>query len=193
MFYSLLITATLFTVPADSLHPGKTEPPVTFNNRITEAKNFCRKHGYDTGVCFLLDLSIHNGLKRFFICDMSTGKIIGSGLVTHGSCNTHYLSHVLYSDEPGCGCSSSGKYRVGNFYKGTFGDAYKLVGLDNSNRHAYERSIVLHSHSCVPDEEIYPNQICNSQGCTTVSPAFLRTLEMIIVKKKKPILLWVLG
>lgn len=191
MFYSLFIAATLFTVSADSLHPEKTEFPVTLS-KIVEAKSFCRKNGYDTGVCFLLDLSIHNGRKRFFVCDMLNNKIITSGLVTHGSCNTHYLSRVLYSDKPGCGCSSAGKYRVGDFYKGMFGDAYKLFGLENSNRHAYERSIVLHSHSCVPDNDIYPNQICNSQGCTTVSPAFLQTLETIILKKKKPILLWVL-
>src|SRR5476651_622266 len=117
MFYSLLITAGFFTFSTDSLHPVKIELPVTLNNKIVEAKEFCRKNGYDTGVCFLLDLSIHNGRKRFFICDMSTDKIITSGLVTHGSCNTHYLSNVLYSDKPGCGCSSAGKYRVGNFYK----------------------------------------------------------------------------
>ena len=192
MLYPLLILAGLLTASTDSSQVNKTN---TANNTITqkiaEAKIFCQQKGYDTTVCFLLDLSIHNGRKRFFVCDMRQTAILKAGLVTHGSCNTRYLSNVLYSNKPGCGCSSAGKYRVGGFYKGDFGDAYKLYGLESSNSNAYYRAIVLHSHSCVPDAEIYPNQICNSQGCTTVSPIFLKELETIIAAKKKPILLWV--
>ena len=167
--------------------------PLHVNPTIAEAKKFCKKNGYDTSVVFLLDLSIHNGRKRFFVCDLRTGAVLTSGLVTHGSCNTRYLASVVFANDAGCGCSSSGKYKVGAFYKGRFGDAYKLHGLDSSNSRAFDRSIVLHSHSCVPDKEIFPDQLCNSQGCTTVSPAFLKELEAVINKKKKPVLMWVFG
>jgi hypothetical protein len=193
MTLPLFILASWLSISNDSL------PPVTssintrlFTPAIQEAKIFCRTRSYDTTVCFLLDLSLHNGRKRFFVFDMQHNKTITSGLVTHGGCNTRYLSQVQYSNKPGCGCSSYGKYKVGGFYRGIFGNTYKLYGLDSSNSNVYNRFIVLHSHSCVPDTEIYPDQICNSQGCTTVSPAFLKELEAIIAKKKKPILLWVL-
>ncbi|MES2329457.1 MAG: murein L,D-transpeptidase catalytic domain family protein [Bacteroidota bacterium] len=193
MFYSLLLLAGSLTPSTDSL-PAYFPPfeQKASINKIQEAKIFCRNNAYDTSVCFLIDLSVHNGRKRFFVFDMQKKKVLRSGLVTHGSCNTRYLSQVQYSNKPGCGCSSYGKYKVGGLYKGSFGDAYKLYGLDSSNSNAYNRYIVLHSHSCVPDAEIYPNQICNSQGCATVSPAFLKELEVVIAKKKKPILLWVL-
>jgi L,D-transpeptidase catalytic domain len=189
MLYSLIITAGMMGSFTDS---SISKPSNNFlNGKIIEAKIYCKQKGYDTTVCFLLDLSIHNGRKRFFVCDMTRNTITKSGLVTHGSCNTRYLSEVAYSNKPGCGCSSEGKYRIGGLYKGIFGDAFKLYGLEITNSNVYERFIVLHSHSCVPDAEIYPNQICNSQGCTTVSPAFLKELKTIIQDKKKPILLWV--
>jgi hypothetical protein len=187
MLSQLLFLLSFFVAPNDDA------PSAPVANKIVEAKQFCKRNGYDTSVVFLLDLSLHNGCKRFFICDLKTGTVQNSGLVTHGSCNTRYLSKVLFNNVSGGGCSSSGKYKVGAFYKGNFGDAYKLYGLDSSNSNAYERYIVLHSHSCVPDNEIFPDQICNSQGCTTVSPAFLKELEKVIVKKKKPILMWVFG
>ncbi|MEO7530434.1 MAG: murein L,D-transpeptidase catalytic domain-containing protein [Sediminibacterium sp.] len=193
MLYPLLWLLSCFTAGNDSLPAYYSLPEEKIVKKIVpEARSFCKKNAYDTTVCFLIDLSIHNGRKRFFTCDLLNNKIINSGLVTHGSCNTRYLSQVQYSNKAGCGCSSYGKYKVGSFYKGAFGDAYKLYGLDSSNSNAYNRYIVLHSHSCVPDTEIFPNQICNSQGCTTVSPAFLKELETIIAKKKQPILLWVL-
>jgi hypothetical protein len=182
-------------IPHNDSLPAATIPlfeEKTVYAKAATAKFFCKRNGYDTTVCFLLDLSLHNGRKRFFVFDMEKNKVVASGLVTHGSCYTRYLSQAVYSNKPGCGCSSYGKYKVGEFYKGAFGDAYKLYGLDTSNSNAYSRYIVLHSHSCVPDAEIFPNQICNSQGCTTVSPAFLKELGTVITKKKKPILLWVL-
>ncbi|MEO8172503.1 MAG: murein L,D-transpeptidase catalytic domain-containing protein [Sediminibacterium sp.] len=193
MLYSLLLLASSLSISTDSLpdHPPALETRSSLN-KIKEAKIFCRNNAYDITVCFLIDLSVHNGRKRFFVFDLQKQKVLNSGLVTHGSCNTRYLSQVQYSNKPGCGCSSYGKYRVGGLYKGIFGDSYKLYGLDSSNSNAYNRYIVLHSHSCVPDAEIFPNQICNSQGCTTVSPAFLKELKVVMAKKKKPVLLWVI-
>lgn len=193
MLYPLLLLINSFTVSAHSLSSDLPPPEQKLSfSKLKEAKVFCRSNAYDTTVCFLLDLSIHNGRKRFFVYDMQKQTVLKSGLVTHGDCNTRYLSQVKYSNKPGCGCSSYGKYRVGGLYQGIFGDSYKLYGLDSSNSNAYSRYIVMHSHKCVPDTDIFPNQICNSQGCTTVSPAFLKELKVMIAKSKKPILLWVL-
>ena len=192
MFHKCVCLIIFFTTATYNLQADTSLTAAqSLISKIAEAKIFCRNKRYDTSLCFLLDLSLHNGRKRFFICNMQNNRITNSGLVTHGSCNARYLSQVQYSNTKGCGCSSYGKYRVGSLYKGKFGDAFKLYGLDSSNSNAYNRFIVLHSHSCVPDTEVYPNQICNSEGCTTVSPAYLKELASVITTRTKPILLWV--
>jgi hypothetical protein len=41
--------------------------------------------------------------------------------------------------KPGCGCTALGKYKIGDKYKGRFGTAYKLLGLDSSNNNAFKK------------------------------------------------------
>jgi hypothetical protein len=79
---------------------------------------------------------------------------------------------------------------VGNSYTGRFGLAFKLHGLDKTNNNAFARFVVLHSHSCVPETEVN-DEICQSNGCPTVSPGFLQQLNSIIKTSKKPVLLWI--
>jgi hypothetical protein len=128
--------------------------------------------------------------KRFFVYDLNKDSIINSGLVTHGRCNEYWLEGRKYGNAPGCGCTSLGKYKVGNAYQGRFGLAFKLYGLDKTNDKAFERFVVLHSHSCVPETEVN-NEICQSDGCPTVAPGFLKQLEPLIKGSHKPVLLWI--
>ncbi|MGB3005404.1 MAG: murein L,D-transpeptidase catalytic domain-containing protein [Chitinophagaceae bacterium] len=111
-----------------------------------------------------------------------------AGLVAHGNCYQYWLEGRQYSNVVGSGCTSLGKYKIGNPYTGKFGYSYKLYGLDSSNNNAFERTVVLHSHSCVPETEIN-DEICQSNGCPTVSPGFLQQLKQIINTSKKPLLL----
>jgi len=90
----------------------------------------------------------------------------------------------------GCGCTSLGKYRIGNSYYGKFGLAFKLYGLDKTNSNAFNRFIVLHAHDCMPDTEV-ADEVCQSNGCPMVSPHFLKKLEPIIKSAKRPVLLWI--
>jgi hypothetical protein len=83
-----------------------------------------------------------------------------------------------------------GKYSIGYNYTGKFGYSYKLTGLDSSNNNAFERTVVLHSHSCVPETEV-AGEICQSNGCPMVSPGFLEKLKKIINTSKKPVMLWI--
>ena len=167
-------------------HPGNKLKIIA-----TQVKPFIQSRHFNSSVCFLIDLSENSGRNRFFVFDLQKDSVVDKGLVTHGSCNTLFQSEVKFSNKSGCGCSSSGRYKVGNRYNGRFGAAYKLIGLDSSNSRAYDRAIVLHAHSCVPDKESYPTQICNSQGCTTVSPGFLKKISTLINNSEKPILMWV--
>ena len=160
--------------------------------KAAEVKTYARKKGFSTQYCFLVNLSIPSGSNRFFVYDLQQDTVLHAGLVAHGSCNTNYLETARYSNTVSKGCSSLGKYRVGNAYKGRFGRAFKLFGLDSTNSNAFRRYVVLHGYSCVPDEEVFPDPVCNSLGCPMVSYKFLATLETFINKSNKPVLLWVM-
>lgn len=155
-----------------------------------EAISFVKKNGYNESICFFIDMTLPSGQNRFFIYDLMKDSIQRCGLVTHGRCNQLWLEGRKYSNEPGCGCSSLGKYRIGNSYYGKFGLAYKLYGLDKTNNNAFKRFVVLHSHECVPENEV-TDDICQSDGCPTVSPQFLQKLKPVIDHSPKPILLWI--
>ncbi len=158
--------------------------------KSVDAVSFAAINGYNQSVCFLIDMSLPSGENRFFVYDMPNDRIRSSGLVTHGRCNQMWLEGRKYSNVPGCGCTSLGKYKIGYSYNGTFGLAYKLYGLDKSNSNAFKRYVVLHSHECVPENEV-KDEICQSDGCPTVSPDFLQELRPIIDKSTKPVLLWI--
>ena len=154
-------------------------------------KQFIARKNYNKNICFLIDMDLPSGANRFFIYDLSKDSITDAALVAHGCCNEAWLQGRKYSNEVGSGCTSPGRYKVGNPYNGNFGRAYKLHGLDSSNSNAYARFVVLHSYSCVPDNEVDPYPICQSAGCPMVSVSFMKKLEGIIDKSSKPILLWI--
>jgi hypothetical protein len=136
-------------------------------------------------------MSLPSGRNRFFVFDLKKNAIIYSALVAHGSCNETFLARPKFSNESKSGCSSLGKYQVGQFYTGKYGKSYRLAGLDNTNSKAYSRAVVIHGYDCVPDQEIYPRVLCNSLGCIMVSYKFFNKLSTLINKSGKPILLWV--
>lgn len=157
----------------------------------TAATTFAKRKGYSTRYQFLVDMQIPSGNKRFFVYDALKDSMVHSGLVAHGGCRTKFLQEAEFSNVPECGCSSTGKYKIGYAYQGQFGKAFKLYGLDSTNSNAYKRNVVLHAYDCVPDVETEPYTICNSLGCPMVSYNFLDTLRNYIEASPKPILLWI--
>jgi len=172
---------------------NETIKPVyaSYTTKASTVRNFAMEKDFSTTYCFLIDMSIHSGRNRFFVYDLERNTVIMSGLVSHGSCNGIFQDQAKFSNVPGENCTSQGKYRVGERYWGQYGKAYKLYGLESTNSNAYRRAIVLHSYSCIPDQEIYPRVACNSSGCVGVSPAFFEKLSSIIDRSKKPIVLWI--
>ena len=164
---------------------------VELKTHADSVKPFLKINGYSLTYCFLIDMRIESGANRFFIYDLGKDSIIKEGLVTHGRCNKAWLTGRKYANEVGCGCTSLGKYKIGNSYRGRFGLAYKLHGLDSTNNNAFKRFVVLHAHHCVPNEQVNPAPICQSDGCPTVSEPFLQYLATIIDKSEKPVLLWI--
>jgi L,D-transpeptidase catalytic domain len=158
--------------------------------KAVSLKEFAGARGYNKEICFLADMSIPSGKNRFFVYDLQKDSILLQGLVAHGSCDRDFQVNTVFSNTTNSGCSSLGRYKVGAGYKGRFGLAYKLYGLDSSNSNAFERNIVLHAYDCVPEQETDPLPICNSRGCPMISPGFLNRLKPVIDHSKKPVLLW---
>lgn len=158
------------------------------SNQTGQTERFAKLNGYSTEISIQIDMRIPDTKFRFFVVDLKKDSILKRGLVTHGHCGSFGVGDPKFSNVPGSNCSSLGRFSVGKKYVGKFGTAYKLHGLDSSNSAAFERFIVLHSHSCVPDTESW-GWICQSEGCPTISPKMLKEIQPIIDKQKKPVLL----
>jgi len=137
----------------------------------------------------LIDMSINSWKRRFFVVNLQTDSVIIKGLCAHGQGSDYMNEEVEFSNVPGSKCSSEGHYRIGYKYFGDFGDAYKLYGLDSTNNNAFNRFVVFHSHSCVPDFE--GSAICRSDGCPTVSPYTFKATDKVISGQEKPVLMWI--
>jgi hypothetical protein len=171
--------------------PAASENTAIINILTKKVNNYAIENDMSTDYCFLVDMSLPSGRNRFFIYDLKKNTIINSGLVSHGSCNETFLARPKFSNESKSGCSSLGKFKVGEFYTGKYGKSFRLYGLDNCNSNAYKRAVVIHGYDCVPDEEIYPRVLCNSLGCVMVSYKFFDKISGMIRKSDKPIVLWI--
>ena len=158
--------------------------------KASAAKLFVQKRNYNENICFLIDMTLPSGQNRFFIYDLKKDSIKQAALVAHGNCFQYWLEGRKYSNTVNSGCTSLGKYKIGNSYVGKFGCSYKLHGLDSTNSKAFERTVVLHQYKEVPDTEV-SDEICQSNGCPMVSPKFFAVLKNIINESKKPVLLWI--
>lgn len=144
---------------------------------------------YNPDIAFLVDMKIRSGRNRFFVYDLKNNKVLDQGLVAHGSgSETGVENQLQFSNVNNSNATSLGKYSIGESYYGTFGKAYKLYGLDESNSNAFLRSIVLHKYSKMPyDEQVNP--VCNSLGCPMLNKTYFERIEKILDKSEKKILL----
>jgi len=163
---------------------------VRIKSKAEAAKTYLKTHSsYNQRYAILIDMHLNSGKKRLFVYDLDSMKVVSSGLVAHGSgSNTEYRDSLVFSNVPNSYCTSVGKYKIGASYIGNFGKSYKLHGLDPTNNKAFERLVVLHRYSCVPDVE-QPYEICNSLGCPMVSENYFLELDKYIATSTKPVLL----
>lgn len=189
----LFITVGIFT---GSKYYFKEESSITsleierINNRVNELRNMIKiDHKYNTKIAFLVDMKVPSGKNRFFVYDLEKNEVIDQGLVAHGSGSETGIQGMLkFSNEPNSNCTSLGRYAIGKNYKGIFGKAYKLSGLEETNNNALKRAIVLHYYSAVPAEE-QNYYISRSKGCPMVSEPFFKRIEKIIDSSKSNIIL----
>jgi hypothetical protein len=153
-------------------------------------KLYAKSNGYDTAYAFLVNMGMRSSTRRFFIVNLSSMCVEKSGLVAHGRGDEKFTFNRQYSNNSGSNCTSLGKYKIGKSYKGFFGLAYKMHGLDETNNKAYERNVVMHGMHCVPETE-NGRPICQSDGCPAVSDRFILELKRVIDNRKKPVLMWI--
>ena len=159
------------------------------------AKAFCKQKGLNTQYCFLVDFSIHSGKNRFFVWDFSIDTIKYESLCCHGYGKKSTQTKPVFSNVEGSYCSSLGKYKIGvrSYSNWGINVHYKMHGYDKTNSNAFKRWVVLHSHTPVPDHEIYPNHLPLgwSQGCPVINDDIMRKVDTMLKGAKKPILLWI--
>lgn len=170
---------------------GNPETLARLKQKAASVKSFVSANHFNSNLCFLIDMRMSSGQKRFYVYNLLKDSVEASGLVTHGSGSDKGGTELYFSNVPNSNCTSLGRYRVGKSYWGRFGLAYKLYGLDGSNNKAFYRNVVLHAHSCVPSDETDPLPICESWGCPTVAPSFLNLLKGYIDNSEHPVLLWI--
>jgi len=160
------------------------------NFRIDEMKSMLNVNSkYNPKIAFFIDMRIPSGKNRFFVYDLQNNKILDQGLVAHGcGSETAIKGELKFSNMPNSNCTSLGRYSIGKNYKGIFGKAYRLSGLDETNNNAFKRAIVLHHYSAVPYEE-QDHYISRSHGCPMVNEQFFKRIEKIIDSSKSNILL----
>jgi len=175
------IDATSSALPTSINIPAKNAGLDTTNNRAETKstggpgrlrrqaailKQYAQANNYSMEYCFLVDMSIPSGKKRFFVYNMRKDSLEFSALVSHGFGSTQKdcEDQLAFSNMPYSFKTSLGKYKIGKPYQGQYGLSYKLYGLDSTNNRAFERAIVLHSDLHVPENETYPAHIYQSGG-----------------------------
>lgn len=165
-----------------------------------KALKYAKENTMNNDYYFLLDLSIHSGKNRFFVYDFKQKKIIDQNIVTHGACD-HFETNVTkyqkakFSSRQDSHCSMKGKFKIGKRDYSSWGInvKYWLHGLEEQNKSAVDRVVVLHSWTQVANTEIYPRYSPLSWGCPAVSNAFMRKLDSRLQKAEKPVLLWIIN
>ena len=193
LFYLILfVTAGFFnTSKLNFKSENSTDAEIErFNYQLNEIKEVISTDSkYSKKIAFLVDMRIKSGKNRFFVYDLVNNKILDQGLVAHGSgSETPVRGELKFSNEPNSNCTALGRYSIEKCYKGIFGKAYRLNGLDETNSNALKRAIVLHHYSAVPEEE-QDYYISRSKGCPMVNEQFFKRIEKIIDNSKSKIVL----
>jgi len=187
------------------LKPKSITPPIKdknysdYNIYTTSAFEYSKKNNLNDAYFFLVDLSVHSGKKRFYVCDFSKEKISDRYMVSHG-CGSLFWSkdyskeNAEISNEVDSRCSSIGKYIIGKKGESSWGIKvnYQLYGMDKTNSNASKRSIVLHSWNAISDYEVFPEGIPEGWGCPALSNQSMKEIIKKIDGSPKRTLLWII-
>lgn len=166
--------------------------------KAEEALEFCQSNKLNTDFCILIDMSLHSGVKRFFVWNFKSDTLSHQYLVGHG-CGSQPWSRdgskdaPEFSNEDGSHLSSLGKYRLEGRGYSEWGInvKYLMHGLEKTNSNALKRFIVFHSWNLMSDEDVFPKGSPEGWGCPTISNNAMKEIDPVIQKSTKPILMWI--
>lgn len=166
--------------------------------RAEEALRYCISAKMNTDFCILIDMSLHSGVKRFFVWDFKKKTASKKYLVGHG-CGTNAWStdgskdNPEFSNEDGSHLSALGKYKLGERGYSNWGInvKYLMHGLEETNSNALKRFIVFHSWDLMSDEDVFPEGSPEGWGCPTISNNAMKEIDPMLQKADKPVLMWI--
>lgn len=187
--------------PVDQREISAVKPEIDaakLTKKAEEALQFCKDNKMNTDYCILIDMSLHSGVKRFFIWNFKEKKVENSYLVGHGCGNAAWSLDETkdkpeFSNADGSHLSSLGKYRIGERGYSSWGIniKYLMHGLENTNSNALKRIIVFHSWELMSDDEVFPNGSPEGWGCPTVSNNAMKIIDKKLQSSKKSVLMWI--
>ena len=114
----------------------------------------------------LIDYTKSSGKPRLWVIDMKRNTIKAQTLVTHGVASGKGAMARNFSNESGSNMTSLGTYIVGKSYKGKFGKATFVRGLERGiNDHANARTIRIHQYDNVDPRYA----VATTEGCFGIS------------------------
>src|SRR6202012_152012 len=100
------VNGTNYTATNNNTAVEKAEL-IHLKSEAAAIKGYLEKNNFNTDYCFMIDMSIAPGKKRFFIFDLNKDSIEKAGLVAHGS-GSDKGGRLVFSNIPESKCSSLG-------------------------------------------------------------------------------------
>lgn len=162
-----------------------------------ELKRYCHKRGLSENYAVVVNFGTPSGRHRFFVCDLKQEKVAASSLCAHGLGKGSTVRKPVFSNEVGSLCSSLGHYKITHKHRMASSGvmSFRLEGLDATNSNAHQRGILIHSVKLISYVRwgIFPFYLPLdkriSSGCFAVDIDMMDTIDRLVKKEKKPILL----
>lgn len=165
----------------------------TIEARAEKALAFAHRHNMNEHYALFVDYGIPSGKPRLFVWDFRQKKIVATTYVMHGPGGGSTDKRPRFSNRPGSGCSSLGRFLVTKEHGNRNKRGFRIKGMDVDNQSAYARALMIHGAGWV-DRHCWKRYIPLNgkccQGCVTVSSRGMNYLYSLISKEKKPLLLW---
>lgn len=143
--------------------------------------DYCKRQGFNTHYCILVDYSIKSGTPRFFIYDFTQQKVVYKCLCAHGMGGASTAKKPVFSNSEGSLCSSLGRFVITGVGSRSYKNSFRLEGLDPVNSNAASRGILIHAGRMVTYHRLLPyiplSKTC--EGCLTITKSGLFKLHKL--------------
>ncbi len=159
---------------AQPLDPeGRIRPALL--ERAVEAADAGAPGDYTAGKLVVVDYSLHSSQERLFVIDLETGAVTAFRAAHGLGSDTDHDGYLdIFSSVSGSQASPQGLFRFAEEYSGKHGQSFRLDGLDEINRNARARAIVVHAAwYAEPDFLKQHGKLGRSNGCIVFSAADL--------------------